>query len=80
MKNLTDQEPNITFVDSLSCFADDDQVQSSLYRKKDGQKIHLNASGNTRLAEMLQKALRETVYRSKLENEWQMHVPKSAPQ
>ena len=80
MKNLTDQEPNITFVDSWSCFADDDQVQSSLYRKKDGQKIHLNTSGKTRLAEMLQKALRETVYRSKLENEWQIHVPKSAPQ
>ena len=80
IKNLTDQEPNITFVDSWSCFADDDQVQSSLYRKKDGQKIHLNTSGKTRLAEMLQKALRETVYRSKLENEWQIHVPKSAPQ
>ena len=45
MKNLTDQEPDITFVDSWSSFADDDHVQSSLYRKKDGQKIPLNTSG-----------------------------------
>ena len=51
-----------------------DQVQSSFYRKNDADKIHLNTSGREGLARMLQMSLKETVYRCKLENEWQIHV------
>ena len=78
LKTLAEGEACITFVDNWSYLADGDQVQSSFYRKND--RIHLNTSGKARLAEMLLRALRETVYRNKLENEWQIHVTKPALQ
>ena len=78
LKTLAEGEACITFVDNWSYLADGDQVQSSFYRKND--RIHLNTSGKARLAEMLLRALRETVYRNKLENEWQIHVTRPALQ
>ena len=75
---LAEGEAYITFVDNWSYLADGDQVQSSFHRKND--RIHLNTCGKARLAEMLLRALRETVYRNKLENEWQIHVARPALQ
>ena len=37
-------------------------------------KIHLSNSGKIRLAEMLKSTLKEVVYRSKLENEFEVRV------
>ena len=80
LRTLADEEPYITFVDNWSCLADGVHAQSSFYRKNDANRIHLNNSGKARLAETLQGALKETVFRNKLENEWQIQVAKPAPQ
>ena len=74
LKTLARDESNLVFVDNSSYLVEGDQVQSSFYRKNDADKIHLNTSGREELARMLQMSLKETVYRCKLENEWQIHV------
>ena len=74
LKTLARDESNLVFVDNSSYLVEGDQVQSSFYRKNDADKIHLNTSGREGLARMLQMSLKETVYRCKLENEWQIHV------
>ena len=78
LKTLAEGEAYITFVDNWSFLPDGDQVQSSFYRKND--RIHLNTNGKARLVEMLLRALKETVYWNKLENEWQIHVARPAQQ
>ena len=51
-----------------------DHTQSSFFRKNDVGNVHLNTSGKMRLGEILKSALEEVVYRSKLENEFEIRV------
>ena len=72
LRALAEEEANPIFVDNDSYLANGDQIQSSFYRKND--KIHLSTSGKIRPTEMLQSTLKEVVYRSKLENEFEVRV------
>ena len=72
LKALAEEKANLIFVDNDSYLADGDPIQSSFYRKND--KIHLSTNGKIRLAEMLKSTLKEVVYRSKLENEFEVRV------
>ena len=74
LKALTENESKLIYVDHSSYLVEGDQIQTSLYRKNDSENIHLNTLGREKLAGMLQMVLKETVYRCKLENEWQMRV------
>ena len=74
LKALTENESNLIYVDHSSYLVEGDQIRTSLYRKNDSENIHLNTLGRETLAGMLQMVLKETVYRCKLENEWQIRV------
>ena len=74
LKALTENESNLIYADHSSYVFECDQIQTSLSKKNDSENIHLNTLGREKLAGLLQMVLKETVYRCKLENEWQIRV------
>ena len=67
---LACDEDNITFLDNNVHFTDETGVIESLYKKKDRSGVHINDDGKMRLEASLQDALKETIFKCKLEAEF----------
>lgn len=69
LAKLSENEDKIMFVDTVLHFEDEKGVIDSLYKRKDKSGIHVNTDGRKRLEASLQEAVKETVFKRKLEAE-----------
>lgn len=70
LASLSEDEPNVMFVDNYIHFEHENGINEQLYKKKDKSGVHVNGVGVARLDASLQEALKEALFKSKYESEW----------
>ena len=70
LATLATMEENVTFIDNDIHLKDSNGAIESLYKKRDITGVHINEDGKGRLSASMQDAVKEVVFKHKLEVEW----------